>query len=689
VPLLSGASALLRLDGNFIVISVEGKPVNVCPRWLLYCLAEAFDKDNYKCSKGRCHDNHLPKPLCFFHSRQGCSRPNCERIHAPELQFDVSPNLDQFKKFEINPKEFPGLVSSKAVCSQSDVSAWRVTIEQSRLERQLQNEIQTLNEALAKREALKTACLSLRDYERDTQLAQNWLETEAYSYMSFEQFCNSFERKIFENWQQKKSLLPFDLYRQFIMLKKAEWDADGTEVVQVYDHRNDECDDDDDQKATESIHSVPYVLKNKFASFWSWIKDVPIDQDSEVVGSLDFMTDTDLFDKYVAEMQAKNFDPTFEEWIECDSKRRELVELTKKLGCYEKALSYQSLAIGSTTMTIEEFVANDPKDVKCWIRVNEIRTVCGDGSLPFDEFMFDKKVYVEYYMHEVYKFKTLEEYREDLGNNWQTMKPLKKITTKSVKPPVSQKSLEELLSTVKPLAPKNKVVFTRPVKDDSDSDDSDSDESDSDESEADDSDFTGFGLGLDMSSILDELDEGKKQLAMSKTTPMKGYIYHEQTVRDGALGSVTGLNVVIGPFPMRKLKDVIKLVDDARKRQGLPCQPKSRINMATKSCDQSFDIFWHDNHSAKIDHSISQPYQWMLKLIKSLFPDVSYDELLVEIESVKNSIQDLKMETMIVVEASKVKTQLETMSNEEESPTPVKQKKHGKGKSSKPRLVLK
>jgi hypothetical protein len=141
---------------------------------------------------------------------------------------------------------------------------------------------------------------------------------------------------------------------------------------------------------------------------------------------------------------------------------------------------------------------------------------------------------------------------------------------------------------------------------------------------------------------------------------------------------------------MEKLNDVIRLVDDARKRQGLPCQPKSRINDATKNSSQSFDVFWHDNHSAKIDHSRSQPYQWMLKLITSLFPNVSYDELLVEIESLKNSIQDLKMEDLIVVEASKVKTQLETMSkHEEESPMPCKSKKHGKGKSSKPQLVLK
>jgi len=696
VPLLSGASALLPLQGSLIKITVDEKQIDVCPRWLLYCLADANDKDKHKCSRGKCYDHHLDTPLCFFHSKQGCSKKGCDRIHAPELRFDVNPNIDQFRTFEFTPKEFPGLMSGKAVCCQSDVSTWRETIEQSRLERQLQDQIQKLNEDLAKKKAFKTALLSLHKFERDTLSAQNWLDTEAYCYMSFEQFCNSFEREIFANWQQKKSFLPFDKYRQSILLKKDEWDADGTQVVQVYGHRNDECDDDENQEATESICSVPHVLMKEFASFWSWINDLPIEQDPEVVGSLGFMADTELFEKYVKEMQPKNFDPTFEEWIECDPKRSELVNLTAKLGCYEKALGYQSLAIGSTTMTIEEFVENDPKDVKHWIRVNEIRTVRGDGSLPFDEFMFDKKVYIEYYMHEVYKFKTLEEYREDLGDNWQTMKPCK-ITARSVKPPVSQKSLEELLSTVKPLEQKKKVVFTKSVKEesdsDSDSDESESDESESDESESDDSDFgTGFGLGLDMSSILDELDGGKKPipLAMSKSTPLEGYIYHEQTVRDGALGSVTGLNVVIGPFPMEKLNDVIRLVDDARKRQGLPCQPKSRINDATKNSSQSFDVFWHDNHSAKIDHSRSQPYQWMLKLITSLFPNVSYDELLVEIESLKNSIQDLKMEELIVVEASKVKTQLETMSkHEEESPMPCKSKKHGKGKSSKPQLVLK
>jgi len=692
-PLLSGTSALLPLKGSLVTITVDGKSCDVCPRWLLYCLAEPNEKDNHKCSKGKCYDHHLSNPLCFFHSKMGCSKKECSRIHAPELRFDVAPNLDLFRTFEFTPKEFPALVLDKAVCHQSDASAWKQRIEQSLLERQIQNEITELEKNLQKNQALKDARLSLRDYEKDTLAAKNWLETEAYCHMSFDQFCDPFEREILENWN--KSHLPFDLYRQSILSKKRVWEADGTITVKEYDQRNDECDEDEKQAATESIVCVPHVLKNQFASFWSWIKDLPIEQDPEVVGSLYFMAGTGLFEEYVKEMRPKSFDQTFEEWIESVPKRRELVELTKKLGCYQKATRYQSLDISSTTMTIKEFEASDPTDVKKWIRVNEIRTVHGNGSLPFDEFMIDKNVYEEYYLHEIYKFKTLEEYREDLSDNWQTMKPYKSIA-KPVKQPESQKSLDELLSMVKPLAPKQRVAFTKPVKEDSDesdSDESDSDDSDdSDESDSDESGFgAGFDSGFDMASILNELDRDKvKPLTMSKSTPMNGYIYHEQTIREGGLGQVNGLNVVIGPFSMERLNDVIRLVDDSRKRQGLPCQPKSRINQATKSSSQSFDVFWHDNHSAKIDHSRSQPYKWMLKLIPCLFPNVPLDELLVEIESLKNSIEDEKMESLIVVEASKVKTQQETMSNhEEESPLPCKSKKHGKSKSGKPQLVLK
>jgi len=151
VPLLSGASALLLLQGSLIKITVDEKQFDVCPRWLLYCLGESNEKDKHKCSRGKCYEHHLDNPLCFFHSKQGCSKKGCDRIHAPELRFDVSPNIDQFMTFELTPKEFPGLMSGKAVCCQLDVSAWREKIEQSRLERQLQDQIKKLNESLAKR----------------------------------------------------------------------------------------------------------------------------------------------------------------------------------------------------------------------------------------------------------------------------------------------------------------------------------------------------------------------------------------------------------------------------------------------------------------------------------------------------------------------------------------------------------
>jgi len=502
-------------------------------------------------------------------------------------------------------------------------------------------------EKAEKEEAEKQKLFS--EIDATCQIQVDWVQKDAFKFMSLPEYTKDCQIKgdangMYNFWHQHfQSKMSFEVFREYFFNKLTEWNAMDIETVNVTSlnpsYQNDEPDQFEDRVKVSST-------KQNYASFKSWFREIPINEDESIVGDLSelAMTASTLFEKYLTENRSKGFSENFPSWLSKSPIDSEIVKVFRETRDYFAAQKYVTQNVASTGMTVQQYLQHDPNNVTLWMKVNHERKVLNQDSVSIDECIANKEIFSEYYFKGWYSLCTINQFIQEKQEGWTHTNSGAK-TCASDNPIIAAKiaaaqakqqaALDAYLSS-------NNIVSNLPLEQNKKSKKRIVRKAVVKIEESEDEDEFVFGMSFDPMNML----SSKLALATSAVLPVEKthYMHLIKYSEQREEKNVSGYKLHVGPFPSEKVaKKALEAINKAKSTAGVSCLPKiekNEGNIGTTS--DSWDICWINLYS--IDNSCKRPFSWLVKFYvsecvsKGLFQDSDINNLFTDIPSLITSI---------------------------------------------------
>lgn len=275
-------------------------------------------------------------------------------------------------------------------------------------------------EKVEKEEAEKQKLLAEIDDTCPIQV--DWVQKGAFKLMSLPEYTKDCQIKgdangMFNFWHQYFQSMSFEVFRKHFFNKLLEWNGMDVETVNVTSVNTSYQDDEPAQfEDRVKISST----KLNYASFKSWFRGIPINEDESIVGDLSelALTASALFEKYLEENRSKGFSENFPSWLSKNPIDSEIVKVFRETGNYFAAQKYVTQNVASTGMTIQEYLQFDPNNVTLWIKVNRERKALNQDSVSIDECIANKEIFSEFYFKGWYSLCTISQFIQEKQEGW-------------------------------------------------------------------------------------------------------------------------------------------------------------------------------------------------------------------------------------------------------------------------------
>jgi len=502
-------------------------------------------------------------------------------------------------------------------------------------------------EKAEKEEAEKQKLFS--EIDATCQIQVDWVQKDAFKFMSLPEYTKDCQIKgdangMYNFWHQHfQSKMSFEVFREYFFNKLTEWNAMDVETVNVTSvnpsYQSDEPDQFEDRVKVSST-------KQNYASFKSWFREIPINEDESIVGDLSelAMTASTLFEKYLTENRSKGFSENFPSWLSKSPIDSEIVKVFRETRDYFAAQKYVTQNVASTGMTVQQYLQHDPNNVTLWMKVNHERKVLNQDSVSIDECIANKEIFSEYYFKGWYSLCTINQFIQEKQEGWTHTNSGAK-TCASDNPIIAAKiaaaqakqqaALDAYLSS-------NNIVSNLPLEQNKKSKKRIVRKAVVKIEESEDEDEFVFGMSFDPMNML----SSKLALATSAVLPVEKthYMHLIKYSEQREEKNVSGYKLHVGPFPSEKVaKKALEAINKAKSTAGVSCLPKiekNEGNIGTTS--DSWDICWINLYS--IDNSCKRPFSWLVKFYvsecvsKGLFQDSDINNLFTDIPSLITSI---------------------------------------------------
>jgi hypothetical protein len=495
----------------------------------------------------------------------------------------------------------------------------------------------------------------LKDIKPEDPVHLVFVMTQAYNYMSIDQFVADFKRdRIFANWYNKSLGCDFPTFERDVRTKMLVWESMGIEQhVFKADHETEE-----DRVEEFTIPSD----KDNFRNFWTWYYGVPLMSDPAVVGTAaDLAEDIpSLFQEY--KEANPTFRITFSDWIDSNPLFAEAVKVYRESGInFTAATCYIKLGVASTGMTPQVFSMCNHNDVADWIKVLKDSSIVSETKLSFEEFSENKVKYVEFYLRGWWKVyekegKTINDFLQDKKEGWKhtksgfsqriseelTAKQQAKVDKKKFDADFAKHDLVKLFfgsasSAPAPVSAPKPVIkqAVKPVAKPAPKLDLESE--------------TTFAPLAD-----DDIDfdfNGMSAFKTKKTLPLasmmvlgnrfKHHIFREQNMESREKGDVCVRKIWIGPFADKTTASKVlqEIREYNRENAGRGMHLKiTDIPAVEKESAQGFFVVYGDSVNGRYEKDTS--YDWYLELIpqlcSSVLSDVEPCQFTTNIESLRS-----------------------------------------------------
>jgi hypothetical protein len=515
-------------------------------------------------------------------------------------------------------------------------------------------------EKAEKEQAEKEKLLS--EIDDTCQIQVNWVQKDAYKYVSLKEYVKDCQTKgeangMYNFWYDHfQSNMSFDIFREYFLNKLLEWNGMDIETVNITSV-NTSYKDDELEQFEDRIKISP--IKMQYASFKSWFRGIPINEDKAIVGDLSELAITapSLFEKYLEENRSKGFSENFPSWLNKNPIDSQIVSIFRQTLDYFAAQKYVTQNVASTGMSVKEYLQYDPSNVTLWMKVNRERKVLNQESISIDECISNKEILSEYYFRGWYSLCTIDQFLKEKQEGWKhthsgarncaSDNPVlaAKIAAALAK---KQAALDAylsgnlLVSTISSeQKPKTKKKIVRKIVTKEESDDESDEESVEDEFE--------FGMSFDPMNMLRSSTNSKK-LPLTTTIMLPDgkthYMHLVKYTEEREEKNVSGYNLHVGPFSSEKIvKKALKEIIKAKSSVGIACLPKIKKNEGNAGfSSDSWDIFWINLCS--FDNSSKRPFSWLVKFYISqcvsngLFHNCDINNLFTDIPSLNTSINE-------------------------------------------------
>jgi hypothetical protein len=319
------------------------------------------------------------------------------KLHQVELDVEKENkefNEEEFK--EIDTK----LMTHEELCEYNDKLQKRHDNIQKK-SKETANNLKLKKETQEKEERERQDnAIKLYQGNKDNIMIVEWYLSGAWAYMLSSEY--NVNKDAFAHWKKNPLGCDFQRFKQYVNRQLEIWeDAD--------DH-----------------------FKNCYHNFWSYIYNITIENDIDIIGDLKDIIDSspEIWYEYKDKYSPTNYSKTFPEYInenEMLVKAHKINKMYPDFG-YNKALKYIRLNINN--MTFNEYCTYDNHTVVLW---NEINSICKKYQMSqykIDDFITNKTNLIEFYKYGIKYYGTTQEsfnrFIQEKADGWKiNVKPAK------------------------------------------------------------------------------------------------------------------------------------------------------------------------------------------------------------------------------------------------------------------------
>ena len=220
-------------------------------------------------------------------------------------------------------------------------------------------------------ERYNKACELYNSKKDSDTLVKEWFELDAWKYIENTHYL--VDRETYTNWIKMPLGCDFSKFKQHVLVQSEKWD------------------------------NMDDINKEKYYNIWSYIYNKPIEEDSNIVGDMAYIIDSnpEIWYEYLDKYAITNYSTKFHEYILKNEQFVKAHEINKKHPEYgfNKALNYVKYNIYSTKISYEEYCNYDNHTIIMWREINDLCTKYNTKQYTITEFIDNKTNLIEYYKY--------------------------------------------------------------------------------------------------------------------------------------------------------------------------------------------------------------------------------------------------------------------------------------------------